>query len=254
MKLREDIKPVTYMKTRAEELLRDVKRSRRPVRRAVGPLTGDPHRSSIITMRLAIGTRRERAIPLLIVTGLACGTCGGCATTQLTSIRPTGEVLEAGAQSWRNKARPEDQVVIDDLAGRKDLMFHIIMGSLAGEAARGSASSPAASDFAKRFCLLHPKIAGIRPERDWDIIYDPKQSAEFAKTTGIPNPVEVLLHHEVFGHILPVLRDPNLLKTIPKDERLREENERAAVEEENRYRRHLGLPEVTPGRYTPVAP
>jgi prevent-host-death family protein len=31
MKLTEDIKPVTYMKTRAAELLRDVKRSRRPV-------------------------------------------------------------------------------------------------------------------------------------------------------------------------------------------------------------------------------
>ncbi len=31
MKLSEDIKPVTYMKTRAAELLRDVKRSRRPV-------------------------------------------------------------------------------------------------------------------------------------------------------------------------------------------------------------------------------
>ncbi|MCI0570785.1 MAG: type II toxin-antitoxin system Phd/YefM family antitoxin [Myxococcaceae bacterium] len=31
MKLNEDIKPVTYMKTRAAELLRDVKRSRRPV-------------------------------------------------------------------------------------------------------------------------------------------------------------------------------------------------------------------------------
>ncbi len=31
MKLTEDIKPVTYMKTRAAELLREVKRSRRPV-------------------------------------------------------------------------------------------------------------------------------------------------------------------------------------------------------------------------------
>jgi prevent-host-death family protein len=31
MKLSEDIKPVTYMKTRAAELLRDVKRSRRPI-------------------------------------------------------------------------------------------------------------------------------------------------------------------------------------------------------------------------------
>jgi prevent-host-death family protein len=31
MKLTEDIKPVTYMKTRAAELLREVKESRRPV-------------------------------------------------------------------------------------------------------------------------------------------------------------------------------------------------------------------------------
>jgi prevent-host-death family protein len=31
MKLTEDIKPVTYMKTRAAELLREVKQSRRPV-------------------------------------------------------------------------------------------------------------------------------------------------------------------------------------------------------------------------------
>ena len=31
MRLTEDIKPVTYMKTRAAELLREVKRSRRPV-------------------------------------------------------------------------------------------------------------------------------------------------------------------------------------------------------------------------------
>ena len=63
MKLTEDIKPVTYMKTRAAELLRELKQSRRPViitqhgasfleRGAQGPLTiaGDGE-SSVLDWR-----------------------------------------------------------------------------------------------------------------------------------------------------------------------------------------------------------
>ena len=59
---------------------------------------------------------------------------------------------------------------------------------------------------------------------------------------GLVNPIEALLHHEVIGHILPVLRDSELLRRIKASLRLKQENERGAVQQENEYRAYVGLP------------
>ena len=188
----------------------------------------------------------ERFLVLAIVAVLACGTCGGCATAQSGSIWPTGQELEDGAKRWRKTARPEDQAVIDELIASHDLTIHLIVGNLAGFDTRGGASSLASDDFWNKTCFLHPKRDGVPPGRDWHVIYDPVARKEAEKRFGIAHPVEVILHHEIFGHILPALRDPRLIERVRNNPRLKKENERDAVEEENRYRRYLGLPELPP--------
>lgn len=54
------------------------------------------------------------------------------------------------------------------------------------------------------------------------------------------------MHHEIFGHILPMLRNPELAVALLKNPQLADALERQALAEENRYRRHLRLPEVPP--------
>lgn len=66
------------------------------------------------------------------------------------------------------------------------------------------------------------------------------------KALGIPHPVEVILHHEIMGHIVPVLQNPQLLQRLLREKALWDVLERNAVETENRYRRRLGLPEMPP--------
>jgi hypothetical protein len=60
----------------------------------------------------------------------------------------------------------------------------------------------------------------------------------------IPHPIEVGLHHEFFGHLLPALRDPDLMDRLSDNPKLKDDEERKALAIENEYRRHLGLPEV----------
>ena len=107
-----------------------------------------------------------------------------------------------------------------------------------------SSSSPATSKLSKRLCLLHPRVLGISPERDWHVIYDAKLRADQEKRLGLPTPVEAILQHELIGHVLPVLLDPSLIGLVTADPELWEQHERHAIAAENRYRRHVGLPEV----------
>jgi hypothetical protein len=58
---------------------------------------------------------------------------------------------------------------------------------------------------------------------------------------GLQSPIEALLHHEIVGHIVPVLAEPMWLK------RPWLEIEAYAVARENEYRKHVGL-ELVPGR------
>ena len=202
-------------------------------------------------------TSRTRARParrialLAAIIGTACGTCGGCATPA-SSFYFTDEGLAEGARSWRRQAPPATQATIDTLVVDGTVLIHFVRGNLTGQPSRGSLSLPASSLRAKVYCLLHPAVKGIKPERNWDVVYDPKMAEAEAQRLGVVNPLEALLHHEVIGHILPVLQDPGLVKRIGESLRLRDENERSAVQRENEYRRHVGLP-LVPEEFTWLA-
>jgi hypothetical protein len=60
----------------------------------------------------------------------------------------------------------------------------------------------------------------------------------------IPTPPEVVLHHEIFGHVSPGLRDPKLVVMIAENPILKASDECKALEIENGYRKQIGLPEV----------
>lgn len=192
----------------------------------------------------ARGFRARQAGLLAAIICTACGTCGGCATPAASSFRFTGEGLEEGVRSWRKQAPPATRATIDTIVLDRTVLIHFVRGNLAGQPSRGAIAVLAADDVAKRQCLWHPVVAGIKPDRNWDLIYDPKRAEEETKRLGFVNPIEALLHHEVMGHILPILRDPDLLERIRRDLRLKLENERSAVQQENEYRRHVGLPLV----------
>lgn len=153
--------------------------------------------------------------------------------------------LEEGARKWRDQAPPTTRVTIDALVVDRTVLVHFIRADLTGRASRGTIALLAADDRAKAYCSWHPVVEGIKPERDWDVIYDQKQAEREAKRLGLPHPLEALLHHEVMGHVLPVLRDPTLLRRIKRDLRLKRENERYAIQQENEYRKHVGLPLVS---------
>ena len=192
-------------------------------------------------------TRRTRERParrialLAAIICTACGTCGGCATPA-SSFYFTGEGLEEGAQSWRRQAPPATRATIDTLVVDRTVLIHFVRGNLSGEWARGAMSVPASHKRARQHCIFHPLSRGIMPERNWDVVYDQKQAEAEARRLGVVNPIEALLHHEVMGHILPILQDPDLLERIEADLKLKLANELSAVRVENEYRKYVGLP------------
>jgi hypothetical protein len=65
------------------------------------------------------------------------------------------------------------------------LLIHFVRGNLAGQPSRGALSLPAFDPDAKKYCLWHPAVKGIKPERNWDVVYDPKQAEAAAKRLGV---------------------------------------------------------------------
>lgn len=185
-----------------------------------------------------------KALSLATIMCIACGTCGGCATGQAGSFRFTGAGMEDGVATMRQRAPPSLQVVIVELAQDRSSLFHFIRGNLAGMDTRGAAATLATTDLAKEQCLLHPKSAGVKPKRNWDVIYDETEQRQEEKRSGLQNPLDALLLHELLGHIVPVMRDPPLIELVRESQKLREENERDAIKIENEYRKHVGLPLV----------
>lgn len=188
---------------------------------------------------------------LVVLLGMAGGTCGGCASTGAYGFRVTGNGLqEEGLKSWEEKSPPEVREKIHALAEDQTSLFHFIRASLAGLPTRGTASTHASSSLAKRLCPLHPPSKGIRPERNWDVIYDQKVQEAEEKRLRLPSPLDALVHHEVMGHIVPYMADPGRFDGSQGDESS-QENEREAIQQENEYRRHVGLPLVPPNLIFP---
>lgn len=182
------------------------------------------------------------------VLGLACGT-GGCATVDLDdilpSIRTSETVLEQGIQLLRSRLSPQDREVLDDeLLSRRDLLIHISLGRIPRELSRGGMSTLAQNARDNGWCRRHPNVGNVPWNRDWDVIYDPEIAKYWERRLNIPHPIEVSLYHEIFGHILPVLRNPELLAVLkehPESKNDFEFNGRAA---ENDFRKYLGLPGI----------
>jgi len=110
------------------------------------------------------------------------------------------------------------------------------------------------SDLAKRVCLVHLKDPGIPWKRVWHVAYDPERTQEFEDKYGIPTPVEVILHHEILGHVLFWLTHPELLEEYLKAGRaLDDPTEPGALAKENQYRKRNGHPVVPEEwfRYSP---
>ena len=200
-----------------------------------------------------------RALFMGGVLALACGASAGCeaefAKTRATeTTRTVGSFHIAGVgmyeafERWRATATREDQVVIEDLGGKKDLLIHVFLavGRLSEEESRGGESGEASTRDMKLLCDFHPIVGTFRRERDWDVIYDPERTKKFEEDYGIPTPPEVVLQHEFFGHVVPVLRNPTLEDILANDGRLKKANECEALDVENRYRKRIGRQEVPP--------
>lgn len=168
----------------------------------------------------------------------------GCSGLEFGNMETPSEAMLSGIQSWRDKASPEDQAAIDKVASRKDVFFHVIPADLSGEPTRGAKAMPRSNKRSKKFCIFHPVVSGIHPDRNWDVFYDRKVAEEYERRTKIPPSFECSMQHEILGHVVPVLDDFELLDRLEHDEKLRDENERDAREIENRCRRRMKLREI----------
>ena len=198
---------------------------------------------------MAIEQRRSRPRALFAwaVLGMACATLDDADVHTTGSIRTTGDGMAEAVRRWRDQATPEERAVIDELMARKDLQIHVVLvvGRLS-KASRGGESMLASNSESGRLCIWHPKAQGVPPGRDWEVFYDPERAKEYEEKYGIPTPVEVVLQHEIFGHIVLLLKKPQPLQEGKIDKKFLDTSERQALDVENRYRQRFGLQEVPP--------
>jgi hypothetical protein len=71
-------------------------------------------------------------------------------------------------------------------------------------------------------------------------------STWWAKKSKIANSIDVVLYHEIFGHILVVFGNPDLLNGIRNNDERKADLEEKSRQIENRYRRYqpIPLPEI----------
>lgn len=173
----------------------------------------------------------------IVVVALLLGV-SACETTSAGrrgAFRFTGDGVEAAFENWRKTAAPKDRAVIDSLERDETLLIHVFRGRVRWRDARGSQSSYSSDAYMRTQCLLHPASQGVVEERDWDIILDADQMMAADKRNKTMTTFEVLLHHEIIGHIVPRFRGVT---------GSRKELENSAVHEENEYRKEIGLPPV----------
>jgi hypothetical protein len=176
---------------------------------------------------------RRIALVFLALSGM----CQACSTPH-SGFRFTGDGTEAVFQNWRKQASPQTREAIDALNTDDKVLIHIIRGKIEGEVSRGTSAQLAADPISKRACLMHPAPNGIKPHADWDIIWDEELQKRMEKKLKLQSPIEALLQHEILGHVIPAINDP--LKARKRTN----ENEDYAIQRENEYRQHVGLPLV----------
>ncbi len=210
--------------------------------------------------------RRRRALLMGTLLALASGVSAGCDEVlgPPEPWRPVREgpfdIVGDGMHDWFNRWRyslaDSDRVVFDQLMKPQEpLLIHLFLatGRLSSES-RGGASAPTSEERMKRICDTHPMIGEFAPKRNWDIAYDPERTKWFEEAHGIPSPPETVLYHEIFGHVLPGLMDPNIVFMIVPDAGYKDTVECKALCIENRYRKQMGLPEVPPELVDCLAP
>lgn len=167
-----------------------------------------------------------------------------------------GDGMYDAFRRWRESLVETDRVVFEQLIRPKEpLLIHLFLATgRLPDNSRGGMSGPASSGRMKQICDAHPMIGEFAPKRNWDVAYDPERTKWFEETHRIPSPPEVVLHHEIFGHVLPGLMDLNIVFTLAKDERYKDTYECRALCVENRYRKKVGLPEVPPELIECLAP
>lgn len=167
-----------------------------------------------------------------------------------------GNGMHDSFKRWWDSLVGADRVVFDQLMKPKDpLLIHVFLATgRLGSDSRGGMSGTASSDRMKRVCDIHPMIDEFEPKRNWDVAYDPERTKWFEEAHGIPSPPEVVLHHEIFGHVLPRLGDLNIVFMLVPDARYKDTVECRALYVENRYREQMRLPEIPPDLVECLAP
>jgi hypothetical protein len=203
------------------------------------------------------------------VLGVACGALGGCTELEpaiiQSSIRTTDPGLDPDIEHWLEGLSPEERAVVEkEIRRRKGLLIHVSEADLPADKSRGGASDLASSRFSKARCRQHPKVKGVPSTQDWDAFIDRRLAEKWAKKNGIRNPPDAILDHEIRGHILLMLRNPEYIElliekdkeakkgaTVEVREKAKEELRklRAYLEEEgrkieNEYRRYNDLEEM----------
>ncbi len=161
------------------------------------------------------------------------------------SVRITDAELQVIFWRWRNSLSAEEREVLDkEIMWREDLLIHVFLGHIPKKRSRGGMSTVAKQARKDGWCTRHPEAEDIPWYRNWDSMYDPQAASSAEEQSKIPQPLEVALHHEFFGHILPALKDPGLWDRLREHPELQVDDEVRALAIENEYRRRLGLPEV----------
>ena len=167
-----------------------------------------------------------------------------------------GDGMHDSFNRWWDSLGDSDRAVFDQLMHLKEpLLIHTFLATgRLPRISRGGASAPASAEDMKMICDFHPVIGELSPKRNWDVAYDPDRTKAFEETHGIASPPEVVLHHEIFGHLIPGLNDLNIVFMIVPDARYKDDGECKALWVENRYRSQMGLPEVPPELVECLAP
>jgi hypothetical protein len=165
---------------------------------------------------------------VVLVLTSACSTAGG-------SFRFTGSGMREAFESWKRTATPKARSTIEALDQDPSVLIHVIRGRLK-KRSRGGATMLAGSEDGHWYCTFHPAAPGVRPNRNFDVVYDEEQARRMADALHMATPIEAILQHEIMGHLLLVLLHPEQANDPG------EENELEAVRQENEYRLHVGLP------------
>jgi hypothetical protein len=174
---------------------------------------------------------RIRRAVLFVLVASVCA-CETSRASRKGGFKFTGDGIEVAFNKWRATVPRRTRELIDAIDGDETLLIHVFRGKVQGDH-RGAQSAYASNEYMLSQCLMHPSSEGIPNKRNWDIIIDSTQMLEADERYHTVTTFDVLLHHEVIGHIVPHLEGRT---------GTREELEKLANRAENEYRKTAGLP------------